>query len=96
MILKPPGGAVVSTQVTKFKTMKNENTSFGLLTAIILAGIIAACIPSSEARNASSENSGLAALTAYVASAADTGTIYSGECGVSTADEVATEMSPDA
>lgn len=51
--------------------MKNENTAFGLLSAIILAGVIAACVPSADARNATKATSGLDALTAYVAAAAD-------------------------
>lgn len=72
--------------------MKNENASFGLLTAIVLAGLIAACIPSSEARNASNENTGLAALTAYVASAADNPTIYSSECGIDASEDFAAEV----
>ena len=49
--------------------MKNENTSFALLTAIIIAGVILACTPSGKSNDATGAHSGLAALTAYVANA---------------------------
>lgn len=50
--------------------MKNENTSFAFLTAIIIAGVVLACGSASRSNAGSSGNSGLDALTAYVAESA--------------------------